>query len=89
MIFLTGVSSCRSVPKDFPAIPEFTIKQTVIGEGQSCREWAIKDGKWVKIAQHDLSACHGILGVNAREYAEFQDFIRKAQQWAKEHAEKN
>lgn len=98
VIFLTGVSSCKSPPKDFPEIPQPNLKQVIIDQKycdkdglncvveSSCKEWAVNDqGQWTLVEKHPLKFCHGNLGVTAPELTEIRDFIRKVKQWVKDH----
>jgi MinD superfamily P-loop ATPase len=88
---------CKTAPKDFPAKPIFTLKQSIIeqkfcdGRGACevlslCREYGLNEqGKYYHIKDHELKFCHGILGVNSAESIEIKDYIRKVSDWVKAH----
>lgn len=87
--------SCKTTaPKDFPEVPVITLKESIIeqkfcdSQGQNCevksvcREYAQDEKeKWYFLKDHEIKFCHGILGVNGKEFVEIKDFIRKAKLW--------
>lgn len=91
LLILLSFSACKSAPKDFPKVPEFTFKQAIIEQVlcndqktdckvvSVCRVVDRESGKI--LAEHPIKFCHGIIGVNSKEFISIKDFIRRAQIW--------